>query len=289
MAVNREKLRILVVGAHPADVFDQSGGTMLLHARDGDWVGCVVVTHGARVHDVVLSDEMFHAEKVPDAEELERIIVQRGDVRAAEVAKVCKALGGAYLRFLGADDAVLLPVEKHIRELARIYREVRPNVLITHFPREDGGYGPHAATGEIALRAAEFAGAVDPGDTNPPLRLAQIFYFGMGACAVRQGVFGGDGGFTNNVFIDIGGVIEEKFKAVNQLESQGYNGAYARKCMEYGDGSHGNAGGVSYAESFIMHASMTCSRLPVSDMNLQFTRESNMENLARRSVMKGFQ
>ena len=286
--MSRDRLRILVVGAHPADVFDQSGGTMLLHARDGDWVGCVVVTHGARVHDNVLSDGMFHVKEVPGADEIERLIVQRGDARAAETAKICKTLGVSYLRFLGDDDAVLLPNEKNIRELARIYRETRPNVLITHFPREEGGYGPHAAAGHMALRAVEFAGNVEPGDTNPPMRLAQIFYFGMGACAVRSGVFGGEGGFTNNVFVDIGDVIEDKFRAIDQLESQGYNGAYARKRVEYSDGSHGNAGGVSYAESFIMHASMTCRRLPVEEINRELAGLSNRELLARRSVKKAF-
>ena len=43
-------LRILSIGAHPADIFDQSGGTMAHHVQRGDYVGCVVLTHGARVH-----------------------------------------------------------------------------------------------------------------------------------------------------------------------------------------------------------------------------------------------
>ena len=286
--MTKERLRILVVGAHPADVFDQSGGVMLLHARDGDWVGCVVVTHGARVHDNVVSDEMFHRDSVPEAGELERIIAQRADVKAAEVAEVCKNLGASFVRFLGADDAVLMPDAELIRKLARIYREVRPDVLITHFPREEGGFNPHAIAGVIALRAAECASGVDPGDTRPPVNIAQIFYFGMGACSARRGVFGGDGGFTNHIFIDIGDVVEEKFRAMDRMESQGYNGAYARKRIEYSDGSHGNAGGVSYAESFVMHNSMTCRRLPVSELNLELARLSNRESLARRSVMKRF-
>ena len=55
-----EPLRILSIGAHPADIFDQSGGAMAHHVARGDYVGCVVLTHGARVHDAVISDEMFH-------------------------------------------------------------------------------------------------------------------------------------------------------------------------------------------------------------------------------------
>ncbi|MEZ4734419.1 MAG: hypothetical protein R3E79_45590 [Caldilineaceae bacterium] len=58
-------LRILSIGAHPADIFDQSGGTMAHHVKRGDDVGCVVLTHGARVHDAVISDAMFHRTRCP--------------------------------------------------------------------------------------------------------------------------------------------------------------------------------------------------------------------------------
>ena len=54
-----ENLRLLSIGAHPADIFDQSGGTMAHPAKRGDWVGCVVLTHGARVHDKVISNDLF--------------------------------------------------------------------------------------------------------------------------------------------------------------------------------------------------------------------------------------
>ena len=39
----REKLTILVVGGHPADVFDHCGGTMAHHIQQGD---NVVLTAG---------------------------------------------------------------------------------------------------------------------------------------------------------------------------------------------------------------------------------------------------
>ena len=65
-----ESLRIVSIGAHPADIFDQSGGAMAHHASRGDYVGCVVLTHGARVHDVVISDSMFHRDEVPEGPEL---------------------------------------------------------------------------------------------------------------------------------------------------------------------------------------------------------------------------
>jgi LmbE family N-acetylglucosaminyl deacetylase len=45
------RFRFSSIGAHPADIFNQSGGTMAHHAARGDWVGCIVLTHGARVHE----------------------------------------------------------------------------------------------------------------------------------------------------------------------------------------------------------------------------------------------
>ena len=56
MTTSAPTLILLVIGAHPADIFDQSGGTMAHHARRGDRVACCVLTHGARVHDAVISD-----------------------------------------------------------------------------------------------------------------------------------------------------------------------------------------------------------------------------------------
>ena len=69
-----ENLRLLSIGAHPADIFDQSGGAMAHHVARGDWVGCVVLTRGARIHDKVISNDMFHAESVPEGEKLEALM-----------------------------------------------------------------------------------------------------------------------------------------------------------------------------------------------------------------------
>ena len=115
-----EPLRILSIGAHPADIFDQSGGTMAHHTSRGDYVACVVLTHGARVHDAVISDSMFHREEVPDESDLLALMEERSDVKAEEVRKGCKILGVEDIYFFGADDAVLLVTEETVKRLARI-------------------------------------------------------------------------------------------------------------------------------------------------------------------------
>jgi LmbE family N-acetylglucosaminyl deacetylase len=279
-------LRILVVGAHPADVFDQSGGTMAHHVKRGDWVGCAVLTHGVRVHDKVVSDDMFHRKEIPASEELKKIMVERAAVKTKEILKACSILGVKEedVHFMGADDAVLLVNEPMIRQLARLMRKLRPNVVITHFPLEDAGIASqHAATGQIVMHAINLAGGVDPGDTTPPCEITQVFFFGIGAAATRTDIWGSQGGFHNEFFVDITDVAEKKIACLDALQSQGYGGAYARKRIEASDGAFGSRVKIPYAEGFISCYSTTQYYLPVSEIDLEYSKDSNHEAINRHS------
>jgi 4-oxalomesaconate hydratase len=279
-----QPLRILSIGAHPADIFDQSGGTMAHHVARGDHVACAVLTHGARIHDKVVSEEMFHKEEVPTGDDLQKIMGERSDVKAEEVRKACGILGVEDVTFFGADDAVLLVDAETVKRLACLLREKRPDIILTHFPREaDGMVNPHAIAGQIVMHAVQHAVGVDPADANPPHRVARLFFFGAGAAKVRSTLWDADGGYTNHVFIDITDVVEKKLAAMDCLESQGYAGDYARKRIETSDGAFGVAGGVSYAEGFIAAASETHYHLPVSEYSLLRARSSDHEIMARYS------
>ena len=279
-----EPLRILSIGAHPADIFDQSGGTMAHHVERGDSVGCTVLTHGARVHDAVVSEEMFHKEKVPTGAELESIMQERSDIKVEEARKACGILGVEDITFFGADDAVLIVTPETVKRLAKLLRLERPDIILTHFPREgDGMTNAHAVSGQIVAHAMAHAGSVDPEDSNPPHRVAQVFYFGAGAATLRSTLWDADGGYYNDVFIDITDVVEKKLAALDCLVSQGYSGAYARKRIESSDGAFGTAGGVAYAEGFISASSETHYHLPLSDYSLQKARSSDHEVMNRYS------
>ena len=279
-----ESLRLLSIGAHPADIFDQSGGTMAHHAGRGDYVGCVVLTHGARVHDAVISDSMFHRQEVPEESELLELMQERSDVKADEVRAGCAILGVRDIYFFGADDAVLLVTVETVRRLARLLRQLRPDIVLTHFPKEgDGLTGPHAVAGQIVLHAISSAGSVDPGDRNPPHKTAQVFFFGTGAAAVPRNVWQSEGGYYNDVFIDITDVADKKLAALDCLVSQGYGGAYARKRIETSDGAFGSAGGCAYAEGFISQNAETHYFLPLTEHALKSARASDHELIERNS------
>jgi len=279
-------LRLLVIGAHPADIFDQSGGAMAHHIQRGDWVGAIVLTHGARVHDKVITDDMSRRQQVPDAGELSALMAERAGVKCREAIQACEILGmkKENLFFFGADDAVLLPQEGLIRRLAGMIRQLKPHVIITHYPLESGGVAsPHAVTGQITLYALQLAAGVDPGDGHPPHRVAQVFFFGIGAAPVRHHLWGSMGGFTNDVFIDIADVIEKKLAAIDAIVSQGYSGAYARKRIETSDGSFGKCVGLPYAEGFISLRSSAHYYLPLSDLDLERSLLTDHESIARQS------
>ena len=279
-----QPLRIVSIGAHPADIFDQSGGTMAHHTSRGDYVACVVLTHGARVHDAVISDAMFHREEIPDETELMKLMEDRSDVKAEEVRAACNIVGAEDIYFFGADDAVLLVTDDMVRRLARLLRELRPDVVLTHFPKEnDALTNSHAITGQIVMHATSLAVSVDPGDRNPPHRVAAVYFFGTGAAAVPANVWRSEGGFYNDVFIDITDVVDKKLAALDCLVSQGYGGAYARKRIETSDGAFGIAGGCAYAEGFISLKAETHYYLPVTEHALKVARSSDHELIKERS------
>lgn len=277
-----EPLRIVSIGAHPADTFDQSGGTMAHHAARGDRVTAVCLTHGARVHDKVISDEMAHREEIPEAAELQGLIVERSDVKADEVRRACAILGVEDVRFLGVDDSILLVERDIIRQVARLLRELRPDILLTHYPYEGSAVGnPHAAAGQIVMHALSAAAGVDPGDRHPPVRVGQVFFFGQGAASVRNGLWDARGGYTNDLFIDITDVMDRKFAAMECLVSQGYNGAYNRKRTENGDGAFGG-GAVAYGEGFIRMNAEVHYHLPLTQYARARSRASDHE------IMSGY-
>ena len=278
-----EPIRIVSIGAHPADVFDQSGGTMAHHTSRGDYVACISLTHGARIHDAVISDAMYHRKEVPAEAELQQLMGDRSDVKSQEVLAACRILGVEDVYFLGVDDGILLVERDIIRRLAGLLRQLRPDIVLTHYPHEgDGLVRSHAVAGQIVLHALQYAGSVDPGDRNPPHRAAQVFFFGQGAATVRAGLWDARGGYTNDVFVDITDVIDRKFAAMECLVSQGYAGAYNRKRTETSDGAF-SGGMVAYGEGFIRMNAEVHYHLPLTAYARQRSRESDHEIMRRYS------
>jgi LmbE family N-acetylglucosaminyl deacetylase len=264
-----KNLRILVIGAHPADVFDNAGGTCLHHARQGDEIYGAVITHGARIHDVVISDEMRKKKKIPQGVKLKKLMEERSEVKKEEVRKACKIMGIKDVHFINFDDEIMLVKEKYIRSLARLIRNIRPDIIITHYPYDNGGLADqHAITGQCVLNAAWVANTVDPGDPHPPHNVAQLYFFGIPTNFLNGGAFNTEFSHNCSIYIDITDVIHLKVKALDCMRSQQYDGRSALKRIETIEGSAGAAIKVPYAEPFIVAYPEVHYTLPVSNFRL---------------------
>lgn len=272
-----EPLRLLCVGGHPADTFDCAGGTLAHHVRQGDQVTVVALTQGTRIHDVVIGERLRSGDEVPDPEALKQLMEERAKVKEAEVIRACGFLGITDVRFFRYDDEVLTVREELIVRMARLIREVRPDVVVTHDPHELGVYGVHhAATSQLVLEAISAAGSVGVGDPHRPHRVAQV-YFTVTALQYPLNVLSSRTGWFPDLLVDITDVVEDKVRALDTLRSQQYGGDYARKRTEINDGAMGVIAGSAYAEGFITYLPELAHTFPVSEGRLRLARQSEAE------------
>lgn len=158
--------RIVLVHAHPDDESIASGATMAYYAARGVHVTLVTCTLG--------EEGEIHVPELAGLAAAEGD--QLGGYRLTELAAACSALGVVDHRFLGGagryrDSGMMgLPTNNHPRafwqadvdsaaaHLVEVFREIRPQVLITY--DENGFYGhpDHIQANRVAMRAAELAG-----------------------------------------------------------------------------------------------------------------------------------
>lgn len=181
--------RLLLVHAHPDDESISTGATIARYAAEGAQVTLVTCTRGER------------GEVIPPA-----LAALEGDGpalaahRTGELAEAVRALGVTEHLFLGADagvryqdsgmawgaggQAVAAPdtgpeafaradVDAAARHLARVLRQVRPQVVVGYEP--DGGYGhpDHVQAHRVTMRAVDLAAA--PGDAGAPWQVAKVY------------------------------------------------------------------------------------------------------------------
>lgn len=107
----------MTILAHPDDAEFGCGGTLAAWARLGTEITMVIVTDGSKGSD---------DRAIPDAQ-----LVQ---LRIAEQDQAARALGVARVVHLGYEDGVLQPTVALRRDIARVIRQHRPEVVITGDP-----------------------------------------------------------------------------------------------------------------------------------------------------------
>jgi len=282
----REKLTILVVGGHPADVFDHCGGTMAHHVAQGDTVVCLALTQGLRIHDIVISEKYRTGIPEEEKEEFERVAAERAAAKEQETRDACAVFGIKDVRFLSYDEEVLLENVPMIKAVAAVIRDVKPNIVITQYPYEEGGVGNHhSTTGKIVNHAVELATTTDYENNIPAWRTAQQFYMIPSFYTQCENLLGTMHMPFLPFYVDISDVIDLKIKALECMVSQQYGGLYARKRTECSEGAFGHMMRTAYCEAFVpVHPDLYYT-LPISQQRLDWANEMEIETRNRGGKM----
>lgn len=191
---------VMVVVAHPDDAEFMCAGTIARWTANGCKATYVVITKGDKGSE--------DPEMTPDL---------LAKIREAEQRAAGEILGVSAFEFLGFEDAYLEPTLEVRKEITRLIRKYRPEVVITFDPttrffrNEYVNHPDHRAAGEATVDAV-FPSARDR-LTFPDL-LAQ----GLEPHKVRELLLG----LTDqiNVVVDIGDTLEQKKRALLAHPSQ---------------------------------------------------------------------
>jgi LmbE family N-acetylglucosaminyl deacetylase len=222
--------RILCISAHPDDNEFTVAGSVARWAREGrDVAFCLVTSGGAGTN-----------EHTPRAEGL----IPRREDESREAARI---LGVKDLVFLGYTDGVLEPTLALRRDLTRVIRQQRPDVVVCSdpTPRWYGdtylNHPDHRAVASAALDAvfpSAETQAIFPellGEGLPPHKVKEVLIVGA---------------LEPNVWIDIGDTFDVKCAALRAHASQVGGGEWVEGLLRGWGEREGKRVGVRYAEAF---------------------------------------
>ncbi len=159
---------LLGVFAHPDDEASCSGSLVKYAQEVGTRAYVACATRGDGV-DAQIKDPAIATRET------------LGRVRSQELECACEKLGIQPPLFLGHQDGEVdqAPTEAAAHALARLIRELRPQIVITHGP--EGGYGhpDHIAVSAFTTRAYDLASDPAAGLELPPFSPSKLYYTAM--------------------------------------------------------------------------------------------------------------
>jgi N-acetylglucosamine malate deacetylase 1 len=186
-------MNIVCIGAHPDDGEYHAGGTLLKWHRAGARVLVVSLTNGALGHYAMSGEPL--AER-----------------RAAESRRAA-AVSGYEPLVLETPDGELLPTLELRKEVVRILRMARADVVLTHRPWD---YHPdHRYTAAVVQDAAFMVTVPHYCPETPRLEKNPVFLYMMD-------FFQKPLPFRPDVAVTVDDVMEEKWALLDAMESQTY-------------------------------------------------------------------
>jgi LmbE family N-acetylglucosaminyl deacetylase len=186
------KLNIIVIGAHPDDADNKSGGTAALFAEMGHNVKFVSVTNGDAGH---YNKGGGHLAKI----------------RRAEAEKAAKELGIKEYTVLDNHDGELLPTLDVRHQIIREIRNWNADVVLS--PRPADYHPDHRYTGILVQDAAYLVIVPNVTPDTPPLEKNPVFLY-------LEDRFQKPYPFQPDIAIDITSTFDKKMQALSAHESQ---------------------------------------------------------------------
>lgn len=193
--------RAMLIYAHPDDIEFSAGGTAAKWAQNGSEVTYVVITDG----NVGSHEEGMTAERL--------IETRRSEQQAA-----ARVAGAKECIFLGYHDGLLQPTLELRKELVRLIRRFKPNVIVcgdptSFFPSETRINHPDHRAAAIAALDATFPAA------EMPLLYPELEAEGLTPHKVNY-VYISNPSSEPNFYIDTSDCIHLKIQALREHKSQ---------------------------------------------------------------------
>jgi LmbE family N-acetylglucosaminyl deacetylase len=222
--------RILCISAHPDDNEFTVAGSVARWAREGRDVGfCLVTTGGAGVNEHTPSPEGL----IP--------------IREKETHAAAKILGVKEVILLGYPDGTLEPTLALRRDLTRVIRRFRPDIVVTgdptvrYYGTEYMNHPDHRAAASAALDA------VFPSSETSAI-FPELLSEGLPAHKVKQVFLSGS--MTPDAFVDISRTLRLKCRALKAHRSQVGKGEWVDQLLTSWAIRDGKKAGLRHAEAF---------------------------------------
>jgi len=215
-------LNVVAVFAHPDD---EAGavGTLMNHSDKGDNVFVILLTHGENATSIKGTHDEIKLVRQGHVNQIEKIV-------------------GAQYRLLDLPDSGVFPSVENAKKLAKIFKQLKPDIIITWGKSEGIGVGhpDHRYTYDITLDAISYARYNSNEDNLEPHRKPVSLYTPF---------VGLDSAMENCVFVDVTDQQDRIMKFFDVYE-EAYGEWPVRAYKIAGMLMIGRLGYVKYGEAF---------------------------------------
>lgn len=277
----REKLKIMVISAHPHD-FTHCAGTCGIHASKGDDVTVVAMMNGEKMHNEQYYSELIKPESERDPAIVNISAKEYGRQKEQEFIRSVELFGIKDVRILRAPEPYrYFEAPEYAEKISELLLEIRPDILITQSPYLDGNLVGRNNMSNIMLDDhSQTAIAVHEGlyhAENPdyalkvaPHRVALVLY--MGVYFNRDQV---------DFYVDITDFYDKRVEAEAMFASQGHTREYARRRVETTVGWQGYQCKTAYTEGYVRSTFELYDEIPISPVSIRRARESRLSSIRR--------